>query len=355
MNLRFREKNPIVIAVAGLVGMLVLLFGSFQLAALPLFAGTTYEARFVEGGGLKAGDVVQVAGTEVGKVKSVDLQGADVVVSFTAKDVTLGAATRASIKTQTLLGERNLGIEPAGDGEMAAGDTIPLERTISPYSVSEGIEDLTRRTGEVNTDQVGRAMNTFSEAFRDTPDDLGPALRGITRVSQTIASRDQALRELFKHAERVTNVLNSHTGQLSTLLVDGNTLLGELQNRRDTIHALLVDTKAAADQITGLTEDQRGRLAPALKELNGAVDILNRNEGNITSALQRVSSFITGLGEGLASNTAFTGHGDVGGLVPTDFPLQDFLPGVTVPNNPAPGAIPTLPAPAGPLGLGGSN
>lgn len=354
MKLRFREKNPVVIAIAGLVGLLAVLFGSFQLAALPVFAGTTYEARFAEGGGLKSGDAVTVAGTPVGEVTSVDLDGADVVVRFTAKDVSLGDATRATIRTQTLLGERQLGIEPAGDGEMAPGDTIPQARTRSPYSVTQGIEDLTRRTGEVDMNQLGEAMDTFSEAFKDTPDEIGPAFTGITRISQTIASRDEALRALLARAERTTEVLKGRTGQLTTLLVDGNTLLQELESRRAVLHELLVNTRAVADQIVGLTEEQRGRLAPALDKLNAAMVVIERNEGNIVSSVQRVSSFITGLGEGLSTGPYFTGHGDLSGLVPTLFPVSDYIPSLTVPGNPVPGAVPELPAPSGLIGLGGN-
>ncbi|WP_433504838.1 MCE family protein [Pseudonocardia halophobica] len=354
MKLRFREKNPVVIAIAGIVGLLVVLFGSFQLAALPVFAGTSYEARFAEGGGLKAGDIVTVAGTEVGKVSSVDLDGADVVVTFTAKGVTLGDATRATIRTQTLLGERRLGIEPAGDGALSSGDSIPRHRTTSPYSVTQGIEDLTRRTGEVDMDQLGEAMNTFSDAFSDTPDDIGAAFAGITRISQTIASRDQALRELFGHAEKVTEVLKTNTGKLSTLLVNGNSLLQELERRRESIHSLLVNTKAVADQIVGLTEEQRNRLKPALDQLNAAMEVLQRNEGNIVSSVQRVSSFITGLGEGLATGPYFTGHGDLTGVAPVVFPLSDYIPSLTVPNNPVAGAVPELPAPSSLIGLGGN-
>lgn len=354
MKLRFREKNPVVIAIAGLVGLLAVLFGSFQLAALPVFAGTTYEARFAEGGGLKAGDRVTVAGTEVGKVSSVDLEGADVVVTFTAKDVSLGESTRASIRTQTLLGERQLGIEPAGDGEMSSGDTIPLERTTSPYSVTQGIEDLTRRTGEVDMNQLGQAMDTFSEAFADTPDEVGPAFAGITRISQTIASRDEALRALFDRAEKVTEVLKGRTGQLTTLLVDGNTLLQELEQRRAVLHELLVNTKAVADQIVGLTEEQRDRLKPALDQLNAAMVVIERNEGNIVSSVQRVSSFITGLGEGLSTGPYFTGHGDLSTTAAALFPVEDYIPSLTVPNNPVAGAVPELPAPSNLIGLGGN-
>ncbi|MDN5913770.1 MAG: MCE family protein [Pseudonocardia sp.] len=354
MKLRFREKNPVTIAIAGLAILAVLLVASFQLAELPYFAGKRYEARFTEAGGLAAGNSVRVAGTEVGEVKSVTLEGAEVVVDFTAKDVELGDLTSATIGTQTLLGERNLEIRPDGRIPMKSGDVIPVKRTTAPYSITEGIEDLTRRTGEIDMKQVGTALDTFTEAFKDTPDDIGPAFEGITRLSRTIASRDVAIHDLLVRAESVTGVLNRQTGKLSTLLTDGNKLLGELEARREIIGELLVSTRRATDQIVGLVDDQRDRLAPALNELNGVLKILERNEGNIVSSIQRVSSFITGLGEGLAGGPFFAGHGDLGNAAPTLFPAADFLPSLAVPTPPAEGAAPTLPSAGGLIGAGGN-
>ncbi|ALE74780.1 mammalian cell entry protein [Pseudonocardia sp. EC080610-09] len=356
MKLRFREKNPVTIAIAGLAILAVLLVASFQLAELPVFGGKKYEARFTEAGGLQMGNTVRVAGAEVGQVKNVTLDGPDVVVEFTAKDVELGDLTSATIGTQTLLGERNLEIRPDGRTPMEAGGVIPLERTVAPYSITEGIEDLTRRTGEIDMNQVSTALDTFTDAFQNTPDELGPAFEGITRLSRTIASRDAAIGDLLERAESVTGVLNRQTAKLTTLLTDGNKLLGELEARRDIIGELLVTTRRATDQIVGLTEDQRGRLAPALNELNGVLEILERNEGNIVSAVERVSSFITGLGEGLAGGPFFAGHGDLGNAGPTLFPAADFLPSLAVPTPPAGGAppVPTPPSIGGLIGAGGN-
>lgn len=334
MNIRFRERNPVIIAIAGLAILAVLLFGSFQLASLPVFAGSTYQARFTEGGGLKTGDTVRMSGTAVGDVTKVDLEDGDVVVAFTAKDVRLGDLTTSSIKTQTLLGERFLNIESRGAATMAAGDEIPLDRTTAPYSISEGLEDLTERTGQVDIQQVGNALDSISGAFAETPEEIGPAFEGIARLSETIASRDQALRDLFKRAEQVTGVLKDHTGELQTLISDGNKLLTELEARREIIRELLVRTRAATDQITGFVGEQRERLAPALQELNGVLEILQRNEGNITSAVERVAGFITGLGEGLASGPWFNAHGDLGGIPATVFPANEFIPGLALPAPP---------------------
>lgn len=357
MRIRFREKNPVTIAVIGLAVLVGLLFGSFQLAALPVFAGKTYRAVFDEAGGLTEGDKVKVAGTEVGKVKDVELRDdGNVLVTFTVKGVELGRRTTSAITTQTLLGERNLSVYSDGPGAMGSGDVIPITRTRSPYSLTDDLNELTDKTKQIDVNRVGQALDTFSSAFQDTPDDIKPAFDGLTKVARTLNERNAALQELLQHAEVSTAVLRAHTGELTTLARDGNALLGELEARREVIHQLLVDTDRTAKQVSGLVHDQDDRLKPALDQLNQTMAILRRNEGNITSAVARVAAFITPLGEGLAGGTWFQGFADLGGTAASKFPTNQLLPGAPVPVKPAPkGAIPTLPSLPGLLGTGGNN
>lgn len=344
-KLKFKEKNPITIALVGIAGILVIIFGSFQIAAMPVIAGSSYEAVFTEGGGINAGAKVKLAGVEAGEVTDVELDNGDVVVTFTVKDVSIGSESAATIGTQTLLGERNLDIASRGPAEMSGGDRIPLERTTSPYSITEGLEDVTRRTGEIDTKRVGEALDVFAETFKNTPDDLSGAFEGISRISQTIASRDDALRQLMERARAVTGTLSERSKQLQTLIVDGNALLKELQSRRTVITNLLADTTRVAQQVVGLNVEQRDRLRPALRSLNDAIGILQNNEDNIGTAVDRVSTFITGLGEGLEHGTSFTGYGDLGGL--GVFPTAQFIPALTLPL-PEGGAPAPAPAPAPP-------
>lgn len=207
MKLKFKEKNPVTIALVGIGLILAIIFGAFQIAAMPFIAGTTYEAVFSEAGGLGAGDKVKIAGVEAGEVTAVDLENGDVVVTFTVKDITPGNESAAKIGTQTLLGERNLEISSRGPEEMSGGDRIPLDRTTSPYSITEGLEDVTRRVGEINTPQVSQALDVFAQTFQDTPDDLAAAMQGVSRISETISSRDDALRTLLERARGVSGTL----------------------------------------------------------------------------------------------------------------------------------------------------
>jgi len=322
MEKTFRERNLTTLALVTIVGTVVAIMASFQLGNLPLIAGSTYTAVFAEAGGLKTGDPVQVAGVTVGKVKSVELDKATVRVKFNAKDVELGSETRAQIKTGTLLGARYLALFPSGGGELESSE-IPLARTKAPYNLSESLSQVAAQTQELDMPTIAKAMSSFSQTFRDTSDELEPAFEGISALSKTISSRDAELRTLFKRAEAVTGTFRERTAQISALIRDGNLILGELNERRAVIARVILAARGLADAVTNIVNDNRRELNPALVELNSLLDLLNKNQENIIVAIQRASSFITGLGEGVSHGPWFTGHVDLA-TGPAGLPFNGF-------------------------------
>lgn len=327
MAKKFRERNLTVIAVVGVVGMVLAIAASFELADIPFIAGKSYSAAFTESGGLQDGDPVKVAGMEVGKVSSVDLDGTVVKVDFTVKHVQLGDQTTAQIKTGTLLGARYVNVVPRGGGQLSS--EIPVQRTTAPYSLTQGLDDLTHETQQLDTGLIAQALQTFSDTFRDTSGKLQPAFDGLTRLSQTISSRDQALRDLFARAESVTGTFAQRTQQITALVNDGNVLLAELESRRQVITNLIATTSALADQVSGFVDDNQAQLTPALDQLNQVLDLLRRNQGNIVAAVDRASEFITGLGEGVGHGMWFTGHIDLSTGIAATQGLVPPLPGAT--------------------------
>lgn len=303
----FRERNLTVLAIVTIAGLFLAIIGSFQLAKLPLVAGDTFYAQFAESGGLKVGDPVQVAGVGVGKVTSIDLKGASVRVGFTAKGVELGEATRGEIKTGTLLGARYLQLTPAGEGRLDDGSEIPLARTRAPYNLSDSLSQVAAHTAKLDLDMVAKAIRTFSDTFRDTSAEIGPALDGVTAMSRTISRRDAALKALFARAEAVTGTFRERTKQISALIRDGNLIMAELIARREAITRLLVNARGLADEVSGLVKDNQAQLRPALAELNKVLRVVNKNSDNIRVAIERVSTFIIGLGEGVAHGPWFVG------------------------------------------------
>ncbi len=193
-----------VIGAVGLTLLALLTVAAFNADSLPLIGGgETYSAAFSEAGGLKPGDEVRIAGVKVGKVEDVDLDGDHVRVTFKIKgDPGFGTETGASIRVKTILGAKYLALHPKGPGQLKPGSEIPLKRTVPAYDVVQAFSDLTTTTEKVDTDQLAKALDTISTTFQDSPAEVRASIKGLSKISRTVASRDKALGELLDLAER---------------------------------------------------------------------------------------------------------------------------------------------------------
>src|SRR5882757_3400103 len=338
---RFREFPPLRTATIGVIIIAALLVGAFTYPKLPFVAGHTYTADFTDGGGLRVTDTVQVAGIEVGQVTDMELVGDHVEVSFTAKNGRMATNSTAAIKTGTLLGKRYLGIDPGTGPEMNPSDTIPVSRTTTPYNVSRSIEDVTAQLAGFDKPKIEAALNSFADAFQDTPANFKATFENVKRLSLTISSRDQTLRELLSHANGVSGVLADRTESFRKILIDGNQLLAELQRRQELFNELFRNFNYVAEQARQFVRENNEQLGPVLDELNQMLSVIQKNNANLQLAIQRVSSFITGLGEGIGEGPFFNvdiSLGSVGSI----FNLTDALRQAQNPQVP-PARVPELP------------
>jgi phospholipid/cholesterol/gamma-HCH transport system substrate-binding protein len=127
--------------------------------------------------------------------------------------------------------------------------------------------------------------------FHNSPAPVRSALDGLSRLSQTIASRDAELRMLLAHANRVSGTVASRNATTAVLLRDADLLMQELNARRDAIHTLFTNTAALAAQITGLVRDNRAQLQPALGQLNLVLAVLNRHEQDLDRTIAMMAPF----------------------------------------------------------------
>ena len=288
----FRERNPVTIGAVGLTPITVLLAGAFNIKDLPLIGnGDEYTAAFSEAGGLKPGDEVRVAGVKVGKVDEVSLENGHVKVAFSVDDAELGKRTGAAIRVKTILGAKYLALRPEGGGRLEPGTEIPLKRTESAYDVVEAFSDLATTTEKVDTEKLAKSMDTISKTFEDSPEEVKASIRGLSKISRTVASRDKELRQLLKHADGVTKVLADRSGEFTKLVRDGDALFKEIDRRRQVIHRLLKSSIALATQLSGLVQDNRKQIGPALKRLDTVVAMLQRNQESIDRSVELLAPY----------------------------------------------------------------
>lgn len=139
-----KTKLELVVGVFVLVGIVCLGYLSIKLGKLELIGGNVYEvvAQFNTASGLKAGSSVEIAGVEVGRVRTITLNEDRAAVTLAVDNtVKLYTDTIASIKTRGIIGEKFLALSPGGGGDpLKPGDTIrdtesglDLEELVSQY------------------------------------------------------------------------------------------------------------------------------------------------------------------------------------------------------------------------------
>ncbi|TDV41387.1 MCE family protein [Actinophytocola oryzae] len=305
----FKERNPVPIGVIGTVVLLGITALVYFWGDLPGISGTTYEAEFSEAAGLRADDEVRVAGIKVGEIKDVELDSehgySRVLVTFRVDDTWIGDHTTAAIKIKTLLGRKFLALHPTGDEEQDPDTRIGLDRTATPYDVTQAFEGLADTVGDIDTGQLADSFRTISDTFADSPEHVRSALDGLTSLSHTISSRDTQLAQLLANTRQITTTLSGTNSEFDKLLDDGKLLLDELNNRRDAIHKLLTGTTDLARQLSGLVADNQKQLGPALAQLDQVTDVLTKYGTQLDRSLQlagpyfRTLTNITGSGQWL--------------------------------------------------------
>ena len=127
-----------------LIGIFSLGYLSVKLGKQEIMGGASYPlyAEFEKVGGIKPGAVVEIAGVNIGRIKSIRLDNYQALVELTINEnVKIQDDAIASIKTKGLIGEKYVQITPGGSEKiLSKGDkiretesAIDIEELISKY------------------------------------------------------------------------------------------------------------------------------------------------------------------------------------------------------------------------------
>jgi len=143
MNME-KTKLELVVGVFVLIGIVCLGYLSIKLVKLEVIGGDRYhiDAEFDTVSGLRPGATIEIAGVEVGKVKTIRLKEDRAVATFAINGgIKLYDDTIASVKTRGIIGEKFVSLSPGGGGEeLKPGGRIrdtesglDLEELVSQY------------------------------------------------------------------------------------------------------------------------------------------------------------------------------------------------------------------------------
>lgn len=308
-----RQRNPVLAGAVGLSVILAMIAVGLSAGTLrEAFGKTTYDVEFANAAGLKKGDPVRVTGIKVGRVTDIALQGAVVRVRLSVdNDLTLGKATGAALKVETLLGTEYVSLDSQGSGRLRSGAVIPLERTRTPFALPAALGGLTDRIEAIDTDALARAFRVAAGTLNNAGPEVAAAADGLSRLSLTVSSRDAQLRALLERSRGVSAVLADRSEKIVTLVKDAAAFLQVLEARRAAIEALLDGTQRMAVEITATARATRKDLTPALRALTSTVETLRRNKGDLEESIQLYAPLLryytTVLGQGRWFDAALFG------------------------------------------------
>ncbi|WP_319455004.1 MULTISPECIES: MCE family protein [unclassified Mycobacterium] len=296
--------NAIRTGIFGIAVVACLVLVSFGYTGLPFWPqGKNYAAFFTDAGGIVPGNDVNVSGIKVGKVSNVELAGDTAKVTFTVdRHIRVGDQSLVAIKTDTVLGEKSLGVSPQGTGNATV---IPLGRTTTPYTLNTALQDLGETASELDKPKFEQALQTLTATLKDATPQLRGALDGVANLSRSLNQRDEALQQLLVHAKRVSDTLAQRSGQVNQLVTDGNLLFAALDERRQALSNLISGIDDVSQQLSGFVADNRREFKPALDKLNAVMDNLLERKEHIGEALRRLPPYATALGEVVGSGPGF--------------------------------------------------
>jgi phospholipid/cholesterol/gamma-HCH transport system substrate-binding protein len=322
--LKYRGKGLIRSGFIGAVLIvLVIVIGLNSEKLISLATSVRHRAIFAEAGGLSSGNTVLVSGMKVGTVSDVSLEDGEALVTFVVDGkANLGSETTAHIRTGTVLGQRVLTLESAGQGRLRSTDVIPVSRTSSPYSLTEATNELTENVAGTDTDALNRSLDALSDTIDQIAPQLGPSFEGLSRMSKALNERNQSLGDLLKNATDLTEILSKRGEQVNTLILNANDLLSVLVAQRQAIVELLANVSTVAKAVSGVIHDNEPKLAPTLQKLNSVTAMLEKNRDNIAKAIPGLAKFEITLGEALSSGFYYQGF--IANALPSQL-LQPFL------------------------------
>jgi phospholipid/cholesterol/gamma-HCH transport system substrate-binding protein len=242
-------------------------------------SGSDYQvtAQFENASQIVKGNLVQVAGTPVGKVKRIDLTSngqAELTMSIDKDYAPLRRGTQATIRQASLSGVANryvdLRLAPSGRPRIPDGGTIEQSDT----------------TTAVDLDQL---FNTFDPKTRES-------LQGVIRGSGAMVdgAGARAARGLpyanpsLVASSRLFGELNRDTGLFKRFVVESSQLVTDVADRRDDL-AGLVDNLATTTQAIGRRNTE---LADAINRLPAFMRRSNTTFVNLRAALDDLDPLV---------------------------------------------------------------
>ncbi len=224
--------------------------------------GTPYKVMLPSSTGLKVGDIVRLAGVEVGSITKISVLDDKVRVDF---EVTPGTKikqdTTAGIRMSSMLGGQFLGLSfgTPSSPDLPAGSTVKNSDSASVDALLDNIGGLTKDAKQLIIDlnrnqnevmgKIAAMLDQNSNAIHDSMTNLSSITAKLDRGDGSLAMllNDKTL---YKNAAALTGSLK----EVSARLERGEGTLGKLLNEDELYNSAFAAVKGMDDSMKNFNE-----------------------------------------------------------------------------------------------------
>ena len=255
---------------------------------------------------------VKMAGVNIGKVRSIALEGRKAKVTIDLdRGVRIPVDSIASIRSSGLLGEKFIDINPGKSADYVASGSV-LKNSIDPTDIDEMMSKLSSAL-----DDVQIFTRTLSESFAGDDDGKG-GLKTIvdnliemtTKVNKIVSDNEDSFNTIVNNAEEATRLLKE--------------ILAE---NRANIKAGIENVKNLTENIDEVVAENRENLKGGIanfKDMTGNIDaVVQENRENFKVSMANLRKSSEKLDEIMASIKQISGkmergEGTIGKLIQED-------------------------------------
>jgi phospholipid/cholesterol/gamma-HCH transport system substrate-binding protein len=230
-------------------------------------------AQFYDAGQLVKGDLVTVAGHQVGSVEGVSLARdglADIKLGVSQSGLTpLRRGTIATIGQLSLTGVANrfVSLQPGVGAPMASGATLPVAQTRGIVDLDVLLDSFTPqiRTQLQHILKAGAYLvsSPADQEFNRASGYFNPALSQTTALSSEVVADRFAIQRLLTSSAQIVRVLAARNGDLAGAVTNTATALREVASERTALQDSLLRAPPVLDQARHVLHDT-SRALPTL-------------------------------------------------------------------------------------------
>ncbi len=255
-------------------------------------------ADFADVSGLHEGDNVRIAGVRVGRVEAMKLVDthAEVTMSVQA-DQPVFLNTRAVIRYQNLVGQRFVSLV-SGEGParpLADGGRIPIDRTEPSFDLSALLNGFQPLFSVLQPAEVNTLSDSIVAVLQGSGPRIVPLLDQTTRLTNSIADRDQVIGAVITNLNTVLDQLAGKGPELDELVAQSRRLVDGLNSSSGQIFGSLEKLREFTGHADELITDIRPDVRTDIRNAGRAADVFAGAKPQLRDTLAGFPQFLGGL------------------------------------------------------------